>query len=356
MKLGLVGLPASGKTTIFHALTEGKSESRPTDPHAPHLASVKIPDPRVDFLADMYKPKKISYASIDYVDIKGIMAEAGHEENARLLAALRECDGLVHVVRLFENPAMPHPRVSIDPARDISEVTTELAFADLAIAEARIEKLKKAVTHPIPGAADMKQELAVLLRVKEALEAGKRILSLGLQPEEEKLIRSYRFLTEKRMILLLNVGDKDVKKDFSGLLASVDAEEKIVMCGGMEMEIAALDPADRPAFLADLGIERPAGDLLKTASYHMLHQRVFLTCGEPEVHAWTITEGDSAVTAAGKIHSDIERGFIRAEVVAFDDLKAAGSMKDAKALGKVRLEGKEYIVKDGDVILFRFSV
>jgi len=182
LKLGLVGLPASGKTTIFHALTEGKSESHPTDPHAPHLASVKIPDPRVDFLAEMYKPRKVVYASIDYVDIKGIMAEAGHEENARLLAALRECDGLVHVVRLFDNPAMPHPRGGIDPARDIAEVNTELAFADLSMAENRIEKLRKSVAHPTPHQAEEKQELAVLLRCKEALEAGKRVLSLALPP------------------------------------------------------------------------------------------------------------------------------------------------------------------------------
>lgn len=356
MKLGLVGLPASGKTTIFHALTEGKSESATHDPHAPRIASVKIPDTRLDFLAQMYQSKKVVHASIDYVDIRGIMAEAGREENARLLAALRECDALVHVVRMFENPSIPHPRGSLDPARDIAEVNTELLFADLSIAEPRIEKLKKSVTHPSPHQAEEKQELAVLLRCQEALEAGRRIYSLRLHPEEARAIRAFRFLTEKPTVLLLNVGEKDIKRDFSELFAQFEAEEKIVMCGEMEMEIASLDPADRPAFLADLGIERPAGDLLKAASYRALKQRVFFTVNESEAHAWNVTEGDNAITAAGKVHSDFARGFIRAEVISFDDLKAAGSMKEAKARGKVRLEGKDYVVQDGDVIFFRFSI
>ncbi len=356
MKLGLVGLPASGKTTIFHALTEGKSESAPHDPHAPRIASVKIPDPRVDFLAAMYKPKRAVYASIDYVDIKGIMSEAGREENARLLAALRECDALVHVVRHFENQNMPHPRGSIDPQRDISEVNTELLFADLSIAETRIEKLKKSVTHPTPHQAEEKLELAVLLRCKEALESGRRIYHIGLHPEEARHLRAFRFLTEKPMILLLNVGEKDTRKDFSELLGKFEAEANLAMCAEMEMEIAALDPADRPAFLADLGIEHPAGGLLKAASYRVLKQRTFFTANESEVHAWNVTEGDNAVTAAGKVHTDMARGFIRAEVVKFDDLKAAGSMKDARAHGKLKVEGRDYLVEDGDVIYYRFSV
>jgi GTP-binding protein YchF len=285
------------------------------------------------------------------------MAEAGREENARLLASLRECDALAHVVRLFENQAMPHPRGTLDPLRDINEMNTELVFADLAIAEPRVEKLKKSVTHPSPHQAEEKQELAILLRCHEALGAGKRIIRLGLSAEEAKVIRAFRFLTEKPMILLLNVGEKEIKKDFSSLFASVEAEEKIVMCAEMEMEIAALEPTDRPAFLADLGIEHPAGDLLKAASYRALKQRVFFTTtGEEEIHAWTVTEGDNAVTAAGKVHTDMARGFIRAEVVNFNDLKAAGSMKDARAHGKVKVEGRDYIVQDGDVIHFRFSV
>jgi GTP-binding protein YchF len=356
VKLGLVGLPASGKTTIFHALTEGKSETHPTDPHAPRIASVKVPDPRVDFLAEMYKPKRVVHASIDYVDIRGIMAEAGREENARLLASLREADALVHVVRLFESQAAPHPRGTLDPARDIREINDELLFADLAIAEPRIEKLKKSVAHATPHLAEEKQELAVLLRCREAIETGRRIIGLALAPEEAHAIRAFRFLTEKPMILLLNVGEKEIKKDFSALLPSAEAEAKIVMCGEMEKEIASLEPADRPAFLADLGIEHPAGDLLKAASYRALRQRTFFTVNEAEAHAWHVTEGDNAVTAAGKVHTDMARGFIRAEVIRFDDLKAAGSMKEARAHGKVKVEGRDYLVQDGDVIYFRFSV
>jgi GTP-binding protein YchF len=356
VKLGLVGLPASGKTTIFHALTEGKSETHPTDPHAPRIASVKVPDPRVDFLAEMYKPKRVVHASIDYVDIRGIMAEAGREENARLLASLREADALVHVVRLFENQATPHPRATLDPMRDIREIGDELVFADLAMAEPRIEKLKKSVAHATPHLAEEKQELAVLLRCGEALGSGRRIFHLSLAPEEARAIRAFRFLTEKPLILLLNVGEKEIKKDFSALLPAAEAEAKIVMCGEMEKEIASLEPADRPAFLADLGIEHPAGDLLKIASYRALRQRTFFTVNEAEVHAWNVTEGDNAVTAAGKVHTDMARGFIRAEVIRFDDLKAAGSMKEARAHGKVKVEGRDYLVQDGDVIYFRFSV
>jgi len=359
MKLGLVGLPASGKTTLFNALRGGEGEGTHAPGHAPgavNLATVTVPDERMDFLAEALSPKKVTYATIDYVDIPGIIADSGRQENTRILAALREVDALVHVVRMFENDAVPHPRGSIDPLRDIREVETELVFADLAIADARIQKLEASVKKPTPQQKEEKAELDVLLRCRDTLEAEKKISELDLSEEDEKRIRNFCFLTQKPEIIVLNVGE-----DRAGDVAPPDElkelpGEVLCMCAQVEMEIAALDPEDREVFLKEMNIAEPAGDRLKSVSYRVLKLASFFTTASDDLRAWTIHEGATALEAAAKVHTDIARGFIRAEVVSFDDFKEAGSMKEVRARGKLRLEGKDHIVQDGDIMFFRFNV
>ncbi|MEW6357806.1 MAG: redox-regulated ATPase YchF [Planctomycetota bacterium] len=356
MKLGFVGLPTSGKTTVFQTLIGGAASAEHHGPTAARIASVKVPDERLDFLQQSFHPKKVTHAAIDLVDIPGIISETGREENARVLASLREADALIHVVRLFENDAAPHPRQSIAPKRDIEEIESEMAFADLAIAEARIEKLVVSVRKPTPEQEHEKKELEVLTRCRQALENGAKLINLGLSGQEQKLLSSFCFLTLKPEVILLNIGEDRIGDDSVCKSVESPGGEVIAMCAQVEMEIAALDnDEDRRTFLAEMHITEPAGDKLKSAAYRALKVATFFTTASDELRAWTIREGDDAVTAAGKIHTDIARGFVRAEVVSIDDLKALGSMKEAKAKGKLRLEGKNYVVQDGDVILFRFS-
>lgn len=356
MKLGFVGLPASGKSTVFDALIGGATASAQRGPSPVRIASVKVPDERLDFLEGILHPKKVTHAVIDFVDIPGIISETGREENARVLASLREVDGLIHVVRSFESKIAPHPRKTLDPARDIAEVEAEMAFADLAIVEPRIERLKVTVTQPRPEQEHEKKELAVLTRCRETLEKGGKLSALGLSEDDLKLLSSYRFLTLKPEVLVVNVGEDGIGDDSVLKAIGPWQGEPVIMCAQVEMEIAALEsPEDRRTFLKEMNIAQPAGDRLKAAAYRELKLRSFFTTASDELRAWTIHVGDNAVTAAGKIHTDMAHGFIRAEVVAMDVLRELGSMKEAKAKGKLRLEGKEYVVEDGDVILFRFS-
>jgi len=356
MKLGFTGLPTSGKSTVFQAVIGDAPTAEQHGPAGACMASIRVPDERLDFLAELFRPKKITPAVIDFVDVHGVLSDAGHDENARILASLREVDGLIHVVRLFDSEIAPHPRQSIDPKRDIEEIETEMVLADLSIVEPRIEKLNVSVTQPKPEQDQEKKELAVLMRCRETLDNGQKLLSLDLSEDELKLLSSYCFLTLKPELLLLNIGENQVGDSAVTESAGEWGGEALCMCAQVEMEIAALeDEADRQVFLEEMSITEPESDRVKAAAYRTLRLRSFFTTVSDELRAWTIREGDDAVVAAGKIHTDMARGFIRAEVVSFDDLKSLGSMQEAKAKGKLRLEGKEYVVQDGDVIFFRFS-
>ncbi len=354
MKAALIGLPQSGKSTLFTAIT-GHTPP-PGQMIQEHLASLKVPDPRLGILAEMYKPERVVPATLDLIDFPGfsLTTPQGQAEFRRHAANVRTCDALVAVVRAFQNEGVPPYRDRIDPAADLAELRTEIVFADLEVVTTRIEKLQKQITKPIPTQEHDKRELVVLERCREALEKDQPILAVGQNEEERAMLRSYSFLTQRPLVVVVNVNEGDIGKPVP--LAEKYLANMLVLSAPIESEIAQLDPADRPAFLSDLGIAEPALDVLVRAVYDAVGLVSFLTVGEDEVRAWSVRKGSNAVEAAGKVHTDIARGFIRAETVAYTDLIAAGDMKGAKAHGKVRLEGKNYIVQDGDVILFRFNV
>ncbi len=355
MRIAIIGLPQSGKTTIFNALT---GAHKATGVHGgTNVAVVKVPDERMEFLRQMYNPKKFTLATVEYIDVVGIFTGTGpgRPEVASAVTLLRESDAIIEVARAFKDDSVPHPKGSIDPQRDLREISSELLITDLGIVEKRVEKLKKSITKPAKTQQQDKEELEILLKCKDALEKEQGIDSIHLTDAQKKVVRSFCFLTQKPRIVVLNIGEdqlgnKTIEKDIS------DAAGVISMCGKLEMELEGLEEQERGEFLKDMGIDELSGNKLIRLSYKILHLCSFFTVGEDEVKAWTISEGDNAVTAAGKVHTDIARGFIRAEVVHFDDLKQLGSMKDMKAHGKLRLEGKDYIVRDGDIINFRFSV
>lgn len=354
MKMAIIGPPQSGKSTLFRAVT-----GQPEDPvHAGHerIAVVKVPDPRLDFLAKLHNPKKYTPATIEFVDVPGFsqVTAAQQAEFRRHIPNLKLCDGLVAVVRAFENPDVPAYRDRVDPRADLEELQAELIFADLETTANRIERLEKSLTKPTKTHEQEKRELALLQRCREALENERPVSEALDSDEERKIVRGFRFLTQMPLVVVVNVSDKDAAKP--PLFEYAPARAVIGLCANTEAEIAQLDPADRKAFLDDLGVAEPAGARLIRACYEAVGLISFLTCGPDEVRAWSIPKGTPAVEAAGKIHTDIARGFIRAETVAFADLEAAGDAKAAKAAGKLRLEGKTYIVQDGDVIEFRFNV
>jgi len=355
MKLGICGLPAAGKTTVFNALT-GAHRAVGLHEAESHLATVRVPDARLDVLARMFQPSKITQATIDYVDIPGAQSDSPRDDLIRLLAALRDADALLQVIRFFEHPAVPHPRGSLDPVRDDREFHAELILADLDITEKRLQKIEKDMRHPRTDAAQLRAEYDLLRRCQQALERERPVRALGLKSEELKALRGFQFLTAKPVLKVLNVGEGALHGPTTEAAAAALGPGTIVMCAELEMEIQDLDESERPELLQGLGIGEPASARVIRASYALLGLRSFFTYVSDELRAWTIHEGDDALTAAGKIHSDIARGFIRAEVVHFDDLAAAGSLKEAKARGKLRLEGKGYKVQDGDVITFRFHV
>ncbi len=359
MKIAIIGLANSGKTTVFNALTRGTAETAAysSGQMEPNLATVKVPDERLAVLAQMFKPRKVTYADVQYVDVAGIGGgkPAGGLPPA-LLNYLASADALLHVVRAFEDPGVPHPEGTVDPRRDIQTVDLELTFSDLAIIEKRLNRLNA----EIPKMATKEKELRtverdLLMRLKEHLEADLPIRSLDLNEDEERLIRGYQFLTAKPMLIVLNIGEEHLQ---APPMVEYPYPRSAVapVCGKIEAELAQLDDADAQSFMEDLGITRPARDLVIQRSYELLGLVSFLTAGPDEVRAWTIRRQTPAVEAAGVIHSDIQRGFIRAEVVAYDDLVKAGSMSEAKKHGAVRMEGKTYIVQDGDVCHFLFNV
>jgi hypothetical protein len=356
MRVALIGPPSSGKSTLFAAIAQaGGSHVDLSRPDQPHLAMVKAPDDRLDWLARHYQPKKVTHAEMGLLDLPGLdLSDPAGRTRARVhWAAMRQSDMLLAVVRAFENPAVPAYRNRIDPRADVQELREEMLFADLDQVTARIEKLESAVKKPTPHRDEQLHELDLMNRLGAALEQGRPIAQAVSQPAEDKLLRSFAFLSHKPALAVLNVEESQAAQDGPDTLGEWPC---LRVSARIEQELSQLAPPERAEFLADLGLQAPAHDRLVRACYRGLNLVSFLTMVQDEFRAWTIPAGTQAVEAAGEIHSDMARGFIRAETVAFEDLRACGDMKRAKAAGKVRLEGKTYVVQDGDVITFRFAV
>jgi ribosome-binding ATPase len=356
MRVCLVGPSQSGKTSLFSAIVEAGGSSVDTSrPDQPHLAVVKVPDERLDVLADHFKPKKLTPAELEFLDLPGfdLSSPAGRERAKAHWPAMRQADMLVLVVRGFDDDTIAAYRGRVDPAGDVGELRNELLFADLEQVTARVEKLDASVRKPTPRQAEQKQELEVMKRLAEALENEQPIRSAIRNDAEDKLIRSFGFLSQKPALVVVNCDEEQASAENPPEVESLPA---VYLSAAIEQEIAQLDPGERGEFLAEMNLAEPAADRMVQACYNRLDLISFLTVGEDECRAWTIPSALPAVEAAGKIHSDIQRGFIRAEVVSYDDFTAAGDMKSARAAGTVRLEGKEYPVADGDIINFRFNV
>jgi len=356
LKVALLGLLQSGKSTILAGLS-GK-EIPPLGSTKIEEAVVPVPDVRLDWLTEYYKPKKTTYATIDCLDLPGFnfTDEHGRAAARRLINQIRTTDLLVLVVRAFENPSVPPYRNSIDPTRDLMELRTELLLTDLELVTIRIEKLQKQVNKPTKTQAHDKAELELQKKLQEAIESEKPISTVIETDEQLEMIKSLGFLTLKPMVVAVNIGENqlDRKLDFTNVIDS--SVPVITICAKLEYELAQLDTDSRREFIADLGITESEASKFVNSCYSAIELISFLTVVSDELRAWPIKRGTVALDAAGKVHTDIKRGFIKAEVFSFDDLKELGSEKTIKAAGKIRLEGKDYIVQDGDIINFRFNV
>jgi len=366
MQIAIVGLAGCGKTTVFNTLTRGHAETGGYGGLQLNVGVVKVPDERLDKLAAVFKPKKIVHADVTYVDLPAPPASSeGHvgaeELPAEHLARLRDSDALIHVVRAWDSAAHPHPAGSVDPARDLENLDLEFMLADLAMVDRRLERLKGSGRHGTPAEREANErEEAILVRLKPALEAGRPIRDEALDADEEKALRGFRFLTQKPVLVLLNVGEGElagapalverVKGGYDHRHAMVDA-----LSAKIEMELGELEPEEAAVFMEELGLAESALDRVIRLSYRLVGLISFLTAGPDEVRAWPIPDGSNAVDAAGAIHTDLARGFIRAETIAYEELLELGSIAEAKKHGKVRSEGKTYRVRDGDVVEILFS-
>ncbi|MDZ7385587.1 MAG: redox-regulated ATPase YchF [candidate division KSB1 bacterium] len=363
MRIGIVGLPLCGKTTLFNALTRGHArvDSFLGAKEEAHVGVVKVPDPRLDFLAQLFQPKKVTPTTVEYTDLAGVEKGASKKSGLgdQLLGRVRVFDALLVVLRLFVDQTVPHPEGSIDARRDFGLLAMEFLLSDLGIVEHRLDKLRKSVlkTH----SADEQREVVLMERCLALLEKEQPLRQLDLSAEEERLVRPYQFLTRKPMLVVLNIGEAQLPEAQAIVAAHADLIGGpgcmvSAACAKMEMELAELEPEEAAAFCTEMGIEEPAMSRIVRQSYELLGLLTFFTYVSDEVRAWTIPRGATARQAAGAIHSDIERGFIRAEVVSIADLQAQGSLARCRDKGLLRLEGKDYIVQDGDVITFRFHV
>ncbi len=355
LSCGIIGLPLVGKTTLFNLLTRAGAEtSTYAGRTGTNMRTASIPDWRLDFLASLYKPRKLTPATLEVIDVPGLTRGAG----AAFLASVREADALIHVIRVFHNDEVVHVEADLDPLRDLETIDAELLLADLQLVETRLERINS--SKKIKG--ETRTEMQLLQRCQEILEAEKPLSEAGFTDQEWLALQHISFLTTKPMLVVANIDEEQLHTGYyeSEQKVKTYAADKgypiLSLCARLEEEIASLDTSERGIFLKEMGIAEAGIERLARAVYHHLGLISFLTSGEDEVRAWTIKKGTTARAAAGKVHSDMERGFIRAEVVSYADLNEQGNMQKAREKGLVRLEGKEYIVQDGDIINFRFNV
>jgi GTP-binding protein YchF len=365
MKIGIIGLPFVGKTTVFNALTCGQAKvgEFSLGVKEANRGVVKVPDDRVQRLASFYNPKKVTPAEVEYIDVAGLVKETKEKASeGEFYHSLREVDALAHVVRVFQDENVMHVSGSVDLKRDVKSLDLDLILIDLDIVEKRLKRLEKSVTSSKDE--EEKRELQIMQRFKETLEQGIPLRGLELSSEEERLIRGYAFLSLKPMLIVLNVGEKEYgqREELESECREMTEGEKMSgcsvcsICGKLEMELSQLEEDDRKPFMEDMGIRELAIERVIDVSYRLLNLISFFTANENEVKAWPVPAGMKAIKAAGTVHTDMERGFIKAEVIPFDRLWELGSVHKAKEKGELRLEGKEYVVQDGDVIFFRFNV